>query len=771
MKRLIASAVLIFYLAAPAWAGYGEGLTAYKRGDYGTALQEWKPLAARGHTKAQFHLGLMYEKGRGVRRDDAEAVKWYRKAAERGHANAQLAMGSRYEYGRGVTQDYTEAIRWYRAAAKRNYPWAQRNLGLMYYQGKGVPTDYVRAHLWLDLAASRFRPGKYQDGARQRLADAESLMTPAQIAGAKRLAIEVKLYLKSNRRWPSDAFIQGKMEELNLSASSAGSRSKGGMAAYQQGDYATALQEWKPLADEGNAAAQFNLGIMYQNGQGVDSDPRVAMQWYRRAAEQGYAAAIEWVRNGAEQGYADLQFIIGAMYELGRGIEQNDAKAITWYRRAARQGHKDAEYALGRPFVTRNGDHVKLIRQGRKLSVADVNDLERKLIKNPGDLAARAKLLGFFSHASKRVFGTAATIEARRRHIAWLIRNHPEAPIAGSSEATIDPSGHSLADKGGYEEAKSLWLDQAGLEGDTKTVLLNAADFLQLHDKELAAELLTKAGIHAKLGYLYALGFLRVNMLTHTGIPTSVGSTKADYAFAKKARKALEGSSDRVLLATAGNIILNYGVMLLRSGLDTGFLDFTESLLKRAGASLDRYYEIRGMIAKSPDEKRRFAKSRLTELEKWRKAGPTGKGWEAGKLKSLAKAAYEANDMKKAKLYADELLAASSKPSNKNMEGTAVHHGNLILGRIALKQGKMENAKAFLIQAGRSSGGGTLSSFGPNMALAKELLEAGEKDAVIEYLQLCKSFWEMGQQRGTLDRWIETIRAGQIPKFGQNLGY
>jgi hypothetical protein len=127
--------------------------------------------------------------------------------------------------------------------------------------------------------------------------------------------------------------------------------------------------------------------------------------------------------------------------------------------------------------------------------------------------------------------------------------------------------------------------------------------------------------------------------------------------------------------------------------------------------------------------------------------------------------------MTKAGLYANELLDAGMKPGNEKRRGTAVHHGNLILGRIALKQGRKESAKAFLIEAGRSSGGGTLGSFGPNMALAKELLEAGEKAAVIEYLRLCKSFWDYDRKKGTLDRWIKTIRAGGTPEFGPNLIY
>ena len=64
-----------------------------------------------------------------------------------------------------------------------------------------------------------------------------------------------------------------------------------GLTAAQSGDYATALREWTPLAEQGNAAAQTNLGVMYDNGQGVPQDYAAAVRWYRLAAEQGYAAA------------------------------------------------------------------------------------------------------------------------------------------------------------------------------------------------------------------------------------------------------------------------------------------------------------------------------------------------------------------------------------------------------------------------------------------------------------------------------------------------
>jgi len=93
-----------------------------------------------------------------------------------------------------------------------------------------------------------------------------------------------------------------------------------GMAAHERGDYATALREWSPLAEQGHAGAQNNLGFMYRNGQGVPQDYAEALQWYRKAAEQGHAEA---------------QNNLGFMYEDGQGVPQDYAHAHMWYNLAA----------------------------------------------------------------------------------------------------------------------------------------------------------------------------------------------------------------------------------------------------------------------------------------------------------------------------------------------------------------------------------------------------------------------------------------------------
>jgi len=156
MKRLVLTIAILIGLAAPAWAGFAEGYAAYLRGDYATALREYRPLANQGDDHAQFNLGLMYDKGQGVPQDYAEAAKWYRKAAGQGLADAQY------------------------------------NLGVMYEKGQGVPQDYVRAHMWFNLAASRFAPRFGREAAVKGRDIVAAKMTPAQIAEAQRLAREWK---------------------------------------------------------------------------------------------------------------------------------------------------------------------------------------------------------------------------------------------------------------------------------------------------------------------------------------------------------------------------------------------------------------------------------------------------------------------------------------------------------------------------------------------------------------------------------------------------
>jgi TPR repeat protein len=175
----------IFCLAVPAWADFQAGMTAYDREDYATALREWQPLAEQGDALAQYHVGMLYHKGRGVPQDDAQARKWYAKAAAQGQAKAQFSLGTLYFNGEGGPKDYQQALRWFRLAADQGMALAQTKLAIMYDYGEGVPKSKVQAYKWLSLAAKNG-----DKSAPLLLSSLDKEMTPAQVTQAKKLASE-----------------------------------------------------------------------------------------------------------------------------------------------------------------------------------------------------------------------------------------------------------------------------------------------------------------------------------------------------------------------------------------------------------------------------------------------------------------------------------------------------------------------------------------------------------------------------------------------------
>ncbi len=132
-----------------------DGLLAYLREDYSTAIEILKPLAEQGDMTSQYYLGVMHAIGQGVPQDYKKAVKWYTKAAEQGHAGSQFELGVMLKNGEGVPQDYKEATKWYTKAAEQGDADAQGNLGAMYFNGYGVLQDYVQAYAWWNIGASQ----------------------------------------------------------------------------------------------------------------------------------------------------------------------------------------------------------------------------------------------------------------------------------------------------------------------------------------------------------------------------------------------------------------------------------------------------------------------------------------------------------------------------------------------------------------------------------------------------------------------------------------
>ncbi len=197
--------------------------------------------------------------------------------------------------------------------------------------------------------------------------------------------------------------------------------------------------------------------------------------------------------------------------------------------------------------------------------------------------------------------------------------------------------------------------------------------------------------------------------------------------------------------------------------------DLSEELLKKAqtidpknpqwAQDLGQLYQLSSNDPRSEENGREFSEKALMQFELALKLKGALKvnSYELG---YLAKAAFNAGANDKAKGYAERLIQTGD-------QGEGVHNGNLILGRVALRAGDADDAGKYLLLAGKSTGSPSLSSFGPNMSLAKELLEQGQQDVVLEYLDLCGKFWLDPK----LNQWMTTIRAGGAPDFGGNLSY
>jgi hypothetical protein len=160
---------------------------------------------------------------------------------------------------------------------------------------------------------------------------------------------------------------------LLLSPISWGADIDKGQAAYDSGDYQTAITEWQPLAEAGHAAGQFGMGLLYANGFGVPLDDAQALRWYQLAAEQKHA---------------DARCNIAIMYANGWGVPQSDAEAFKWYSLAADQSVTAAQIAVGKMHSGGYGaaqDNVRALKWfGIAAKLGDYNAASRR-----DELAAR----------------------------------------------------------------------------------------------------------------------------------------------------------------------------------------------------------------------------------------------------------------------------------------------------------------------------------------------------------------------------------------------
>ena len=209
--------------------------------DYVLAASWYQKAADQGNAETQHNLGRMYYKGEGVPKDYTAAAAWFEKAGNQGVAQAQTELAFMYNNGEGVAKDPAKALFWYQKAADQGVTVAQYNLGLLYANGQGTPKDFIQAYKWVDLAAINAKEPVVLNAATQTLGRLAQVMTPEQIAEAKKRANDW-------RPGSTDqAAAQDKCSPENIGSQPYGSCGARTITVPNRGEYATI--DMKPAQD------------------------------------------------------------------------------------------------------------------------------------------------------------------------------------------------------------------------------------------------------------------------------------------------------------------------------------------------------------------------------------------------------------------------------------------------------------------------------------------------------------------------------------------
>lgn len=390
----LALGCLLPVLSATAWAGFQEGAEAYGKGDYQTAMSEWMPLAQSGNAEAQNAVGALYDNGLGVTSDEAEAFRWYTAAADQSFPMAMRNLGTMYATGHGVPYNLQQAQLWLGRAASAGDQVAAKRLAALppvatasaepvvtplaptstavgsmlpaspdsnAFGAKTGPTTFVAPSAQPAPAAAN--SGEPTGAAQQ--AAAASAATPAPQAATPATgsaeAQPAKAVVFPSPAAPSAAAdmaqpaapaqpaatVEATGAEQQVASAQAVSTATAsptptgtaaeGWHAFDMGDYKTALAIWQPLAQQGDANLQVLVGSLYDYGQGVKQDKQQALQWYLMAAEKGlgraqFAAGSLLVKSGKQrnlvEGYKWLTIAGDTLRGQGGDIAANQAVSL-----------------------------------------------------------------------------------------------------------------------------------------------------------------------------------------------------------------------------------------------------------------------------------------------------------------------------------------------------------------------------------------------------------------------------------------------------------
>jgi len=337
--------------------------------------------------------------------------------------------------------------------------------------------------------------------------------------------------------------------------------------------------------------------------------------------------------------------------------------------------------------------------KGHEMTPEQALENEKKLEEKPDDMRARASLLGYYGG---RMYESDEAREAVERHTVWLVENKPESYLCA------EPRVDSISSAAVYEKCVALFEAHHAAKPDNAEIIANFADFVLIENNEKAIELLRKgAALEPEKPYW---------------------AERLAFAMQLNARSAAYSSSAAARMGLAGQ-------------------DEAAAEKEAREAAAEALVAMEEALAMAEDSL--VASSLLGEM---------------------AKTAFDAGDDEKAATYAQRLLkkdakgALSGPPGLHGMrhrDNDAIHAAHTVLGLLALKAGDKTAAARHLAASAPSGSSPVLGSFGPSMRLAKAMIEAGERDAVLDYFERCSKFWESG--RDDLEEWTRMVKAGLAP--------
>lgn len=314
-----------------------------------------------------------------------------------------------------------------------------------------------------------------------------------------------------------------------------------GWAAYETGNFTQAMQAWLPLAHQGDASAQLNLGALYDNGQGVSEDAKQAWYWYHEAAKQGKAKA---------------QFNLGIMYATGRGIKHDASQASRWYYKAAEQGLSDAQFNLALQFsegfgVVANAELANqwLYRAGQGYLAEGREQHVQAVILKMNTLGGAEQLSQTLTRLLSQLGPPAQSAwENASVGTAW--------PIAAGYVVTND---HVIG------ESKNIVLITPDGREIAATIVARSADedlaLLSVHDPSQLPPALQLSKQLAKLGTsVFTIGFPRIDLLGKTpklsaGLISSVNGMADDISRYQLSLAIQPGNSGGPLINMQGEVV------------------------------------------------------------------------------------------------------------------------------------------------------------------------------------------------------------------------